>query len=221
MDFPSDAFTDIGYNAHYVSQKAYNGVAMLVKREHAAALTITAQALAGEDTDEQARFIEAEIKGVRVINIYMPNGNPVPDEKYDYKLRWMERLYAHLKAYIDNDTPFIIGGDFNVIPEDKDCHSPQDWRGDALFRPETHAAWRKLLNLGLTDAFRVYDTRAAQYSFWDYQAGAWPRNNGIRIDHFLLCPRMADTLQTCVIHKEPRGWDKPSDHTPIALTIAL
>ncbi len=215
LEFPHDDFD--GYHTHAVGQKAYNGVAVFSKTP----LTIIAEKLEGDDADEQARYIEFETNGVRLINIYLPNGNPVPGDKYTYKINWMQRLYNRLKQLHDNDIPFIIGGDFNVIPEDKDCHSPKDWEGDALFRPETHAAWRKLLNIGLTDAFRVFNTMDEQYTFWDYQAGAWQKNNGIRIDHFLLTGHYADKLTSCNINKEPRGWEKPSDHTPIEIIIEL
>ncbi len=215
MEFPAEAIESTVYHTHAVCQKAYNGVAMISKHP----IEIILDHLPGDEEDEQARYIEADINGLRLINIYLPNGNPTPGDKYNYKLGWMERLYARLKDLRESDTPFIIGGDFNVIPEDKDCHSPKDWAGDALFRPETHAAYRKLLNLGLTEAFRVFDTRAEQYTFWDYQAGAWQKNNGIRIDHFLLSPVTADRLQSCTINKTARGWERPCDHTPIEITI--
>ena len=215
LEFPAAEFEGKDYHCAFVGQKAYNGVAIISKHP----IEIVLDHLPGDESDEQARYIEANINGVRLINIYLPNGNPTPGDKYDYKLSWMERLYTRLKELRDNDTSFIIGGDYNVMPEDKDCHSPKDWEGDALIRPETRAAYRKLINLGLTDAFRVFDTRAEQYSFWDYQAGAWQRNNGIRIDHFLLSPVYADKLLSCVINKTPRGWEKPSDHTPIEIII--
>ncbi len=215
LEFPAAEFEALGYHIHAVGQKAYNGVAMISKHP----IEVIASALEGDEEDEQARYIEAIINDVRLINIYLPNGNPAPGPKYDYKIKWMERLFARLKHLRDTDTPFIIGGDFNVIPEDIDCHSPKDWQGDALFRPETHRAYRSLLNLGLTEAFRTFDNRAEQYSFWDYQAGAWPKNNGIRIDHFLLSPTMADRLIDCTINKNPRGWERPSDHTPIEILI--
>ena len=132
----------------------------------------------------------------------------------------MQRLYARAESLIANDTPFLIGGDFNVIPHDRDCHDPKAWQDDALKRPPTLEQFRMLLNLGLYDAFRATDTRAEQYSFWDYQAGAWQKNNGIRIDHFLLSPALTDRLASCHIDKEPRGWDKPSDHTPVVLELS-
>lgn len=215
LDFPEDEFTPLGYQTHAVTQKAYNGVAIFAKHD----IDTLHTKLPGYEEDEQERYIEANINSIRLINIYLPNGNPAPGPKYDYKLEWMEHLYNRLKHLRDTDTPFIIGGDFNVIPEDKDCQNPKDWQRDALFRPETHAAWRKLLNLGLTDAFRVNNTAAEQYTFWDYQAGAWQKNNGIRIDHFLLSPTLADRLKSCTINKTQRALDKPSDHTPIEIII--
>ena len=216
LEFPSESFESIGYQSISVPQKAYNGVAILSKHP----ISVIHSALPNNEKDEQARYLEADINGLRLINIYLPNGNPAPGQKYSYKLEWMEHLHARLKNMTDTDTPFIIGGDFNVIPEDKDCHSPKEWKNDALFHLETRKIFRALLNLGLTDAFRVFNTHAKQYTFWDYQAGAWQKNNGIRIDHFLLSPTMADHLTSCTINKTPRGWDKPSDHTPIEIVIS-
>lgn len=216
LDFPADTFKALGYETVAEGQKAYNGVAIFSKTP----ITILSNQLAGDETDEQVRYLECEIKGLRLINIYAPNGNPVDSEKYPYKLKWLARLKNHLKHLRTENSPFAIGGDFNVIPEDKDCHDPKAWKGDALFRIETRQIYRQILNLGLTDAFRVFDTRAEQYTFWDYQAGAWQKNNGIRIDHFLLSPEIADRLQSCTINTEPRSWDKPSDHTPIEIILS-
>lgn len=214
-DFPAENFAATGYESAAVGQKTYNGVAVLSKTP----VTVILDRLPGDPDDEQARYLEVETGGMRMVCAYMPNGNPAPGPKYDYKLGWMARLYARLKTLRDEDTPFLIGGDFNVIPEEKDCHAPEDWKEDALFRLESRKAFRALLALGLTDAFRVFDTRAGQYTFWDYQAGAWPKNNGIRIDHFLLSPVIADRLAGCRIDAAPRGWDKPSDHTPIEIEV--
>lgn len=216
QDFPAAEFEELGYKSEAVTQKAYNGVAILSKHD----INLLATALPGNEADEQSRYIEADINGLRVINIYLPNGNPLGTEKFTYKLGWMEHLRAHLQNLRRERVPFVIGGDFNVIPEDKDCYDPKAWLDDALFQPESRSLFRKMLNLGLTDAYRVYNKNAAQYTFWDYQAGAWPQNKGIRIDHFLLSPEMADKLENCEIHKDQRGWDKPSDHTPIEVTLA-
>lgn len=213
LDFPADQFD--GYKTAAVPQKAYNGVAVFSKTP----ITVIHEALPGDDTDEQARYIEFETNGLRLINIYAPNGNPVDSEKYPYKLSWMGRLKTRLQALLEENIPFVIGGDFNVIPEGKDCHNPKKWAGDALFRNETHRKFMAILNLGLTEAFRVFDGAAERYTFWDYQAGAWQKNEGIRIDHFLLSPRLADKLKSCTIDASPRGWDRPSDHTPIILDL--
>lgn len=216
LDFPTDDFKAIGYETAAVTQKAYNGVAVFSKTP----ITVLMEKLPGDDADEQARYLEFETAGIRLINIYLPNGNPIGTEKFTYKLSWMKRLRDRLKKLKDNNIPFAIGGDFNVIPEDKDCHDPKAWKDDALFQPESIAAFRALINLGLTEAYRIYNKNGGQFTFWDYQAGAWQKNNGIRIDHFLLSPEIADRIQNCTIDKTPRGWDKPSDHTPIIIEIA-
>ncbi|MGH1398411.1 MAG: exodeoxyribonuclease III [Alphaproteobacteria bacterium] len=215
IDFPAQDFAAIGYQTAAVTQKAYNGVAIFSKTP----ITIIAEKLEGDDSDEQARYIEFETNGLRLINIYLPNGNPIGTEKFTYKIAWMKRLYARLKTLREANIPFAIGGDFNVIPEDKDCHDPAAWTGDALTQPQSRAAFRALKNIGLYEAFRIYNKSAGQYSFWDYQAGAWQKDNGIRIDHFLLTPELTDRLTSCTIDKTPRGWDRPSDHTPITIEI--
>lgn len=215
-EFPGADFKDLGYESVAVTQKAYNGVAVLSKFP----IKKIAEKLPGDDADEQARYLEVDIKGTRLINIYAPNGNPWPGEKFDYKLRWLGRLKNHLRSLRIENIPFAVGGDFNLIPEDKDCFDPKLWIEDALFRIESRQAFRALLNLGLTDAFRVFNTKPGQYTFWDYQAGCWPQNKGIRIDHFLLSPPLTDRLLSCSIDTEPRGWDKPSDHTPVMTEIS-
>ncbi len=215
LEFPAGAFP--GYMAEFVGQKSYNGVATLI-RSNSSFVTILKR-LPGDDTDEQARYLEIECAGLRVINIYLPNGNPWPGEKFDYKLRWMDRLYARLKDLRENDIPFLIGGDFNVIPEGRDCWDEKTWMNDALYRIETRQKFRSILNLGLTDAFRALNQKDHQYTFWDYQAGCWPADKGIRIDHFLLSPPVTDRLSACGIDKIPRGEESPSDHTPVILTI--
>ncbi len=216
LEYDAQAFEKIGYNSLFVGQKAYNGVALLTKGTATAILN----KLPGDDSDEQARYLESDYNGVRLINIYAPNGNPVDSEKFSYKLGWLARLRTRLAALRRDAIPFIIGGDFNIIPEERDCHDPAAWIDDALFRIESRQSFRAIMNLGLTDAFRVYNRQPEQYTFWDYQAGAWPQNKGIRIDHFLLAPAIADRLIDCTIDREPRGWDKASDHTPVLLEIA-
>jgi exodeoxyribonuclease-3 len=175
--------------------------------------------LPGDETDEQARWIEAtvigEARAVRVCGLYLPNGNPAPGPKYDYKLGWMARMEARVRALLETEDPLAFCGDYNVIPQSEDAAKPAAWVEDALFLPETRAAFRRIVNLGLTDAFRARDARPGQYSFWDYQAGAWERNNGIRIDHLLLSPQCADLLLDCGIDKGVRGGEKPSDHVPV------
>lgn len=216
LEFPSDIFEAAGYKSVYAGQKAYNGVAILTPKP----ATLVLNKLPGDDSDEQARYLEADYNGIRLINIYAPNGNPVDSDKFAYKLGWLERLRLRLGTLRQDATPFVIGGDFNVIPEERDCWDPKVWINDALFRIESRQAFRAIINLGLTDAFRVRNQQSKQYTFWDYQAGAWPQNKGIRIDHFLLSPILADKLINCTIDKEPRGWDKASDHTPVLLEIA-
>ncbi len=213
LDFPHDAFE--GYEIHAVGQKAYNGIATFSKTP----FNIITNRLDGEDSDEQARYLEIESAGIRIINIYLPNGNPWPGEKFDYKLRWMDRLYNRLAQLRAEDIPFVIGGDFNAIPEARDCWDPKLWENDALYRLETRQKFRALLNLGLTDAFRALNSQDHQYTFWDYQGGCWPADKGIRIDHFLLSPTIADRLKSCTIDKGPRGEESPSDHTPVVLEL--
>lgn len=222
--FPSLEFEALGYNVAVHGQKSYNGVAILSKRPFEEVMA----RLPGDESDEQARYLEAVIMGdtspVRVASIYLPNGNPVMDgdafhTKYTYKLAWLERLKARAIELLPNEEPLVLAGDYNVIPEDKDTHDPKGWFGDALFRPETHAAFRALLNLGLTEAFEQMDGRAGQYSFWDYQGGAWPRNHGIRIDHLLLSPQAADNITALKIDRDVREGVKPSDHVPVIGTF--
>ena len=213
LEFPHNLFPD--YKIHAVGQKAYNGVAILSLRT----FDVVLDKLPGDEADEQARYLEIQAGDVRVINIYLPNGNPFPGEKFDYKLKWMERLFERLKELRGADIPFLVTGDFNIIPEGRDCWDPKAWENDALFRIESRAAFRKILNLGLTDAFRALNQKDGEYTFWDYQGGCWPANKGIRIDHFLLSPPVTDRLVSCTIDKTPRGEDTPSDHTPVIVDI--
>lgn len=215
--FPAQDFENLAYHAAALGQKAYNGVAVLSKTP----IEVIANRLPGDESDAQARYLEVETGSLRVINIYAPNGNPAPGEKFEYKLKWMKRLTERLHELLAKDISFVIGGDFNIIPEERDCKDPKAWKDDALFRIESRKALRTLENMGLYDAFRIFDTRPGQYTFWDYQARAWQKDNGIRIDHFLLSPAMADRMKSCVINRDPRGWDKPSDHTCVELTLNL
>jgi exodeoxyribonuclease III len=218
--FPTAEIEALGYNVATHGQKTYNGVAILSKRPFE-----VMRGLPGDDEDAQSRYIEAEIPtdtgAVRVASIYLPNGNPPLTDKYDYKLAWMERLTAHAASLLALEEPLVLAGDYNVIPTPRDVHNPAAWASDALFLPRTRERFRELLALGFTDAFRACDDRDGQYTFWDYQAGAWQKNHGIRIDHLLLSPQAADRLQTCVIDKQVRAWEKPSDHVPIRVDLSL
>ena len=218
--FPRQAIEDLGYNVETHGQKGFNGVAILSKLP----LEDVTRGLPGDDTDEQARYIEATVVGdqaVRICGLYLPNGNPAPGPKYDYKLAWMERLYARAQDLIQREEPALMCGDYNIIPQAEDAANPKVWTDDALFRPQSRAAFRKIVNLGFTEAFRARHTGPNHYSFWDYQAGAWNRNDGIRIDHFLLTPQCADLLNDCWIESAVRGGDKPSDHVPVWVDLAI
>jgi exodeoxyribonuclease-3 len=181
--------------------------------------------LAGDNADDHARFIEAVVStksGVlRIASIYLPNGNPANTDKYDYKMRWMERLHHYAQRRLTLDEPLVLAGDYNVIPDEADVYDPAAWVGDALFKPETRAKFRALTNLGLADAVRATSDAAGLYSFWDYQAGAWQRNKGLRIDHLLLSPQAADRLVSAGIDKHVRGWERPSDHVPVVVELDL
>jgi exodeoxyribonuclease-3 len=219
--FPAQIFEDRGYNVETHGQKSFNGVAILSKYP----LEDVTRGLPGDESDEQARWIEATVIGkqdaLRICGLYLPNGNPAPGPKFDYKLAWMARMEARAKALLAEETTFLMAGDYNIIPQAEDAAKPDSWRDDALFRPEARNAWRRILNLGLTEAFRARTQGPGHYSFWDYQAGAWNRNNGIRIDHFLLSPACADRLRDCQIDKDVRGGEKPSDHVPIWVDLDI
>ena len=209
--FPRLEIEDLGYNVATHGQKTYNGVAILSKRP----IEDVACGLPGDESDEQARYIEATVGDLRIASIYLPNGNPVDSDKYPYKLAWIERLTAHVRDHLlPTEQPFVLGGDYNVIPADPDVYDPKAWAGDALFRPETRTRFRALVHLGLTEAWRALHAETA-YSFWDYQAGRWARDEGLRIDHLLLSPAAADRLESCEIDRAPRGKEKASDHTPV------
>ena len=216
--FPTEAFERLGYNVAIHGQKSYNGVALLSKTP----LEDVRRGLPGDEADEQARYIEAVVAGpepVRVASIYLPNGNPIATEKFAYKLGWLDRLTAHARELLSWEEPFALLGDYNVIPEPRDAEFPNNWLGDALFQPESRRAFRALKNLGLVEAYLQADGAPGAYTFWDYQAGAWQRNNGIRIDHALLSPQAADRLAGVSIHRDVRAWDKPSDHVPLVVEL--
>ena len=217
-NFPRELFEDRGYNVETHGQKSFNGVAILSKLP----LEDVQRGLPGDPEDEQARWIEATVMGdkaIRVCGLYLPNGNPVPGPKYDYKLAWMDRLKTRAKELLLQEEPALMAGDYNIIPQDEDAARPDAWQEDALARPESRAAYRRILNLGFTEAFRARNQAPENYSFWDYQAGAWQRNDGIRIDHFLLTPQCADLLQNCHIDAQIRGYEKPSDHVPVCIEL--
>lgn len=217
QELKGEVFPDISNDYHvlFKGQKAYNGVAILSRTP----ATLILDRLDGDDADYQARYLEVDWNNIRLINIYLPNGNPLETDKFDYKIKWMERLFDKLNELRMARISFLIGGDFNVIPEDRDCFDPNLWRNDALYHPKTVQQFRRLINLGLTDAFRVFHKNAEEYTFWDYQAGAWPRNKGIRIDHFLTSPTLTDRLINCTTDKPQRDKDSPPDHVPIILEI--
>ena len=216
-EFPAELFRELGYESAAVTQKSYNGVATLSRHP----IETVNTTLAGDAEDSHARFLETTIEGIRIVNIYLPNGNPVGTEKFAYKLAWMDRLLEKMSAWRKEDVPVLVGGDFNVIPEDIDCHKPSSWIRDALFQPEPRSRYRTLLDLGYTDAFRsLHPGETGQFTFWDYFRQAFEHNRGIRIDHFLLAPKLADRLQNCVIDRGPRAQERPSDHTPIMVELS-
>lgn len=219
--FPRAEVEALGYHVETHGQKGFNGVALVSKLP----FDEVNRGLPGDDGDEQARFIEGVFstsKGaLRVVSLYLPNGNPVGTEKFPYKLAWMQRLERWAAERLVFEEPLVLAGDYNVIPEWTDARRPEDWVNDALFQPETRQAFRRLNHLGFTEAIRAVSDSAGIYTFWDYQAGAWQKNNGIRIDHLLLSPEAANRLSSASIEKHVRAWEKPSDHVPVAVDLAL
>ncbi len=220
-NFPREAFEALGYNVETHGQKGFNGVAIFSRLP----FDEVNRGLPGDDDDEQARFIEGVFstgKGVlRVVSLYLPNGNPVDSDKFPYKLGWMDRLDAWARERLALEEPLVLAGDYNVIPMPGDCHDPVVWEGDALYRPESRGAFRRLANAGFTDALRAVTDAPETYTFWDYQAGAWQKNNGIRIDHLMLSPEAANRLESVDVEKHVRGWEKPSDHVPVVAQMAF
>ena len=219
--FPREAIEAAGYNVAVHGQKAFNGVAILSK----APFDDVTPRLPGDDEDSHARFLEASISTkrgvVRVASIYLPNGNPPAGEKYAYKLKWMDRLIHYARERLTLEEPLILAGDYNVIASPIDARNPAAWVGDALFLPQTRERFRRLCNLGFTDPFRAGSDEAGLYTFWDYQAGSWQKNDGIRIDYFLLSPQAADLLVDVHIDRHVRAWEKPSDHVPVVVDLAI
>jgi exodeoxyribonuclease-3 len=219
--FPREPFEALGYNVQVHGQKTFNGVAILSKLP----FDETTPRLPGGDGDDHARFLETSVSTkagtLRIASLYLPNGNPPKSDKYPYKLEWMDRLIAYARMRLELEEPLILAGDFNVIPTPADAKVPQAWANDALFLPATREKFRALVNLGLTDAVRAVSDDAGLYTFWDYQAGAWQKNNGIRIDHLLMSPQAADRLLAAGIDRHVRGWEKPSDHVPVWVELDI
>jgi exodeoxyribonuclease-3 len=213
--FPREPLEALGYNVAVHGQKAFNGVAVLSKLP----FDETNARLPGDDSDDHARFLEVVVSiagsTLRVVSLYLPNGNPPDTDRFAYKLKWMDRLFEYSCERLQWEEPFILAGDFNVIPTDLDARNPARWVGDALFDPRTRQKFRALCNLGLTDAVRTAAEGPGPFTFWDYQAGAWQKNDGIRIDHLVLSPQAADRLTAVGIDKRVRSWEKPSDHVPV------
>ena len=210
--FPADEFEKLGYHAIWHGQKSFNGVAILADGTKPVEVM---RGLPGDPEDQQSRYLEADVFGVRVACIYLPNGNPRPGPKFDYKLAWMERLRARMAAIKAEEVPAIVTGDFNVIPTDADIWSPRAMADDALMQPESRDAYLRLLHDGWTDAIATHNPRGRVWTYWDYQAGAWQRDHGFRIDHALLSPELADRLESCGVDKDHRGREKASDHAPM------
>ncbi|MFC4291487.1 exodeoxyribonuclease III [Sphingorhabdus arenilitoris] len=209
--FPAAEFEKIGYGAIWHGQKSFNGVAILARGTEPKE---TQRRLPGDDDDEQARYLEADVNGVRIATIYLPNGNPQPGPKFDYKLAWMKRLRAHAGGLWDLEMPVVLAGDYNVIPRDCDIWAKDAMRGDALRQPESMAAYRQILGDGWTDALATHYPQGGIWTYWDFQAGAWQQDHGFRIDHLLLSPHAADRLVASGVDKDHRGREKPSDHAP-------
>lgn len=219
--FPRLEIEGLGYNVETHGQKGFNGVAILSKLR----FDEVNRRLPGDDSDEQARFIEGVFSttsgALRVVSLYLPNGNPIGTEKFTYKLAWMKRLHDWTEKRLELEEPLVLAGDYNVIPDPTDARFPENWSGDALFQPESRASFRTLCNLGLTDAVRAVSDAPGVYTFWDYQAGAWQKDNGIRIDHLLLSPEAADRLVAAGIDRFTREWEKPSDHVPAWVQLRI
>lgn len=214
--FPENAIRDIGYDAIWHGQKSWNGVAILSRVGKPLEVR---RALPGDPEDAHSRYIEAAINGIVVGCLYLPNGNPAPGPKFDYKLKWFERFIAHAAELYKSDIPVVLTGDYNVIPTEMDAYKPERWVDDALFRPEVRAAFEKLVAQGWTDAIRKLHPEETIYTFWDYFRNAYGRNAGLRIDHFLLSPHLKKKLISCGVDKHVRGWEKTSDHAPVWIQL--
>lgn len=216
--FPEQAIREAGYSAIWHGQKSWNGVAILSKQHE---IKEIGRVLPGDPADEHSRYIEAEVNGIHVVCIYLPNGNPAPGPKFEYKLAWFNRLNTRAQELLDKKRPTIITGDFNVMPTELDVYKPESWVNDALFRPETRTAFHTLIAQGWTDAVRHLYPKDVIYTFWDYFRNAYGRNAGLRIDHFLLSPELKSKLKEAGVNKEVRGWEKSSDHAPVWIELSL
>ena len=218
--FPHNQIKDLGYDCYVNGQKAWNGVAILTKQP----AKITNSKIPDYD-DENARFIECDIensklkKKIKLINIYLPNGNPIDTEKFEYKINWMKKFNNYILYLRKSMTPIIIGGDFNVIPSDADVYSPENYKNDACAHPKTREQFRILINMGFTDLVKYFLDGNTNWTFWGYRGGGWQKGNGLRIDHFLASPEVTDLIKNVNINREPRGWDKASDHTPVTIEV--
>ena len=214
--FPIKAINDAGYGAIWHGQKAWNGVAILARGSEPVE---TQRGLTGDPDDTHSRYIEAAVRGILVGCLYLPNGNPAPGPKFDYKLKWFERLMIRAADLLASGAPVVLAGDYNVIPTEMDVHKPERWVDDALFRPEVREAFHRLVAQGWTDALRQMHPGERIYTFWDYFRNAFGRDAGLRIDHLLLSPSLAPRLRRAEVDREPRGWEKASDHTPVWIEL--
>lgn len=217
-NFPAESLADLGYEAIWLGQKSWNGVAILARN---AVIHETRRGLPGDPDPGQSRYIEAAINGVAVGCLYLPNGNPAPGPRFDYKLAWTEAFIAHAGRLVETGAPVVLAGDYNIIPTPADVYKPERWTDDALFRPEARRAFARLLDQGWTDGLRLHHPQETLYTFWDYFRNAYNRNAGLRIDHLLVSPSLVDRVRGSDVDREVRGWEKSSDHAPTWIDIAI
>ena len=215
--FPEEAIKDAGYSAVWHGQKSWNGVAILARNTQPEEIR---RVLPGDAEDEHSRYIEAKVNGIVIGCLYLPNGNPTPGPKFDYKLRWFERLTSHAAGLLESGMPVVLTGDYNVMPTEMDVYKPERWVDDALFRPEVRSAFKTLVGQGWTDAIRKLYPEETIYTFWDYFRNAYERNAGLRIDHFLLSPQLDNRLRAGGVDRHVRGWEKTSDHAPVWIELS-
>ena len=215
--FPEKVLSECGYHSVYTGQKTYNGVAILAKEK----AKVEEVKLPGGDGDAEARYLQVKINNVRIGSIYLPNGNPTAGPKFPYKLSWMRRLVDHAQELLRFEEPLVLCGDYNICPTNEDTYDPEGFADDAVCHPLSRQLYRELTNSGFVDALRVFNSAPDLYTYWDYQAGRWNKDQGLRIDHFLVSPEAADLLAAASVDKQPRGWTKPSDHTPVVCEFDL